>query len=354
MVQAAGIAASSVSFGTALVAICTAMTMIQEKKFTVMLGSICCASSCATLAGICVAVQWLYPWSPSQALVCNIVAGKISSILCNTSSISAEQLTRVNLTGCHVLDCSTVGSVLQFLYSRAMLVDEQARSTTLMKVIQVGIVGVLPFAAFTAAVSRGHVDETFGVCVSHYPVYVAVLFVLATATFSVLLIYKFTASLREHQARLATTDRKSGGGQARNDNLEQVARRNLFYSSIALGGTTSTMVYLLINDIVVDAFDPFNMAVENLIAIVDVTINITVICTCSTAYNIYVRENLRGLVADWQCLIGGYPEHSRCITLRERPIHRHPPNPRHSPPPCLSTFHSTARVPLCSNAKPYL
>ncbi|SPR01994.1 unnamed protein product (mitochondrion) [Plasmodiophora brassicae] len=189
MVQAAGIAASSVSFGTALVAICTAMTMIQEKKFTVMLGSICCASSCATLAGICVAVQWLYPWSPSQALVCNIVAGKISSILY----------------------CSTVGSVLQFLYSRAMLVDEQARSTTLMKVIQVGIVGVLPFAAFTAAVSRGHVDETFGVCVSHYPVYVAVLFVLATATFSVLLIYKFTASLREHQARLATTDRKSGG-----------------------------------------------------------------------------------------------------------------------------------------------
>lgn len=154
-----------------------------------------------------------------------------------------------------------------------------------MRVIQSGIISVVPFAVFTAAVSRGHVDEHYGVCVPYYPVYVVIMFVLAAFTFSVLLIYKFTTSLREHQARMAKSDESSGAGQARNERLETIAHRNLTFSTIALMATTSTMMYLLINDIVFGSFDTLHMAIENLMGVIDVTINLAVVCTCSTAYH---------------------------------------------------------------------
>lgn len=162
--------------------------------------------------------------------------------------------------------------------------DETAGSTPLMKLIQIGIIGVIPFAIVMSALSSGGVDETYGMCVLYEPVYMAVLMVVATATFSVLLIYKFTMSLREHQARMTSPSEKGAGTHARNDKLAQIARRNLFFSSIALGGTTSTMVCLLVNDILFPPYDPLHMAIENLVGSIDVAINITVICTCSTAY----------------------------------------------------------------------
>lgn len=164
------------------------------------------------------------------------------------------------------------------------MVDDQARSTPLMKMIQLGIVSVVPFAIFTAAVSQGRVVDDLGVCVGYYPVYVAVLIVMAVVGFSALLIYKFTTSLREHQARMALPNEKlSAGDQTRNKRMETLARRNLFFSSIALGSTLSTMTYLLIDDLAYPTFAPLHMAIVNLIGIVDVAINCLVICTCSNA-----------------------------------------------------------------------
>lgn len=156
--------------------------------------------------------------------------------------------------------------------------------------IQVGIISVVPFGAFSAAVSTGQVDNTF--CVSNFPLYLAAMFVMAAFAFSALLIYKFTSSLREHQARIAssTSGKSSAGHQARSDSLEQIARRNLFYSVIALGATTSTMIYLLLNDIMFAAFDPFHQAIENFLGLIDVAINITVVCTCSNVYVTLHRE----------------------------------------------------------------
>ncbi|CEO94628.1 7TM GPCR serpentine receptor class x (Srx) domain-containing protein [Plasmodiophora brassicae] len=208
--------------------------MIQERKITLMLASIFGATFCSSIE------------------LCNAVAGGILSFSYTMA----------------------VGSVLQFLYCRALLVDEKAASTKLMKMIQFGILGVVPFAVFAGVTSTGQVNETYRMCVPRNPVYVAALIVLASATFSFLLIYKFATSLREHQARMASqSDRRSADANARNDRLEQVARRNLFFSSIALGFTTSTMVCLLINDIVFPPYDPLHMAIENLIGVVDVSIN---------------------------------------------------------------------------------
>ncbi|XXQ30287.1 G-protein coupled receptors family 1 profile domain-containing protein [Plasmodiophora brassicae] len=259
---AIGIGGSLLAISSFLVAVCATATIIQGGKITLMTGSILSTSSSACIAAICVAVQWLYPWASSQAHLCDVVAGGLLSFFY----------------------CATIGSVLQFLYCRALLVDEHARSTLLMRVIQSGIISVVPFAVFTAAVSRGHVDEHYGVCVPYYPVYVVIMFVLAAFTFSVLLIYKFTTSLREHQARMAKSDESSGAGQARNERLETIAHRNLTFSTIALMATTSTMMYLLINDIVFGSFDTLHMAIENLMGVIDVTINLAVVCTCSTAW----------------------------------------------------------------------
>ncbi|SPQ93109.1 unnamed protein product (mitochondrion) [Plasmodiophora brassicae] len=254
--SAAGIGGTALATCAFLTSLCTVVTMIQERKITLMLASIFGATFCSSIGATCVAVMWwLYSWSSSQAELCNAVAGGILSFSYTMA----------------------VGSVLQFLYCRALLVDEKAASTKLMKMIQFGILGVVPFAVFAGVTSTGQVNETYRI-----------------ATFSFLLIYKFATSLREHQARMASqSDRRSADANARNDRLEQVARRNLFFSSIALGFTTSTMVCLLINDIVFPPYDPLHMAIENLIGVVDVSINCIVICTCS---NVWIPSSLKAKI----------------------------------------------------------
>ncbi|SPQ93128.1 unnamed protein product (mitochondrion) [Plasmodiophora brassicae] len=275
MASAVGIGGTVVATCAFLAALCTVVTMIQERKVTLMLASIFGATFCSGICGVCVAVMWhLYSWSPSQADMCNVLAGGILSFFYTMA----------------------VGSVLQFLYCRALLVDEKAASTKFMKLVQLAILGVFPFAIFNGVTSNGQVNDTYRICVPSNPVYVAALIVLASATFSVLLIYKFTTSLREHPARMASP--QSGAGvHARNDRLEQIARRNLFFSSIALGFTTSTMVCLLINSIVFPPFDPLHMAIENLIGIVDVSINCIVICTCS---NVWIPSALKAKITTMQ------------------------------------------------------
>lgn len=83
MSLATGTLAIVVALASFLIVICTAATMFQEGKTTIMVGSILSAAFCALVGAVGVTLQWLYRWSPSQSVPCDIVAGRIVSFFCN-------------------------------------------------------------------------------------------------------------------------------------------------------------------------------------------------------------------------------------------------------------------------------
>lgn len=79
---AIGIAGGALGLSTIAVVLCTAVTVIREGKVSVLVGSIWSTAFCACMAGTCTALQWVYPWAPSQARACETLAGVVG-FFCN-------------------------------------------------------------------------------------------------------------------------------------------------------------------------------------------------------------------------------------------------------------------------------
>ncbi|SPQ98970.1 unnamed protein product (mitochondrion) [Plasmodiophora brassicae] len=255
----AGTACAIVACGAALVAVCTGITVARTERATTILWTILGTSSITAVTKALVATQWLFRFTAADTILCAVVAQSVPFFY-----------------------CVSVAFVLQFLHARALLVDEQSASSWLMRLIQLGILSCVPFGAVFGAVTETeiYISEEGGPCLTYYPFYIVALLFLAASFLTTLLIRKFTTAVHAH---IQTMHAASHSAQLQSK-YRSMAVKNMVASSIALSCTMTTLLYIVIEDLIAPRFEPVSTAIKNTICAFELSINLIVVCSCSLSW----------------------------------------------------------------------
>lgn len=185
---------------------------------------------------------------------------------------------------------------MQFLHARASIVDENASSSWLMRLIQVAISGIVPYTILGAIVVTSSIDAELGLCIRYYPVYLPILLTVSALALSSLLMYKFVSAINDH-VRIIEIDRATSPQRAMSPSIDYhaIARRNLVASTVAMSCTISTMALIVVADLAfASAAAPDVGAIEDMVGTVDLVVNCLALCTCTT---IWMPDELRALLS---------------------------------------------------------
>ncbi|SPR00772.1 unnamed protein product (mitochondrion) [Plasmodiophora brassicae] len=247
---AGGIAIAALSI-TLAVSACSLFTIARTRSAPTIVWCILGTSICTSMVHLSLTVHYTYPWTLNDGVLCSIVSRSVTWFY-----------------------CMSVAFVVQFLHARAQVVDEDASSTLLMKVIQAGILGVIPLALVGVIGTQSYIDTDHGLCLPYYPIYVPALLTIAVVAMSSLLTFKFVSAIRHHNEII---DMEQPAVGIATIDYRKIARQNLLSSSIAMSCTTATMAFVLINDIIFTRTPAFIMTIEDTVGVIDLTINYLIV-----------------------------------------------------------------------------
>ncbi|SPQ95167.1 unnamed protein product (mitochondrion) [Plasmodiophora brassicae] len=260
---ASAVSAALVSVQFALLA-CVSVTVWRTglRKANGVLRCQFAASLFATISSTSILLEYSVPWTPDMNPLWCELNGKA------TSFFYAWEFT----------------FVLQFLLERLKCVQPDASESLFVKVMQLGIIGIIPVAFGIMPVIHGTMVFPGAVCILSGPTSVFALFDTASIVVSGILVSRFHWAVVEVSRRRRELQPMTNNTGYSPETLYRMAIKNAVSSIVALGCTVTTFtIYLVVNVAVVDWLTSWAILGE-LCGLIDMLVNVLVLFLCSTKW----------------------------------------------------------------------
>ncbi|CEO98259.1 unnamed protein product (mitochondrion) [Plasmodiophora brassicae] len=257
---ASAVSAPLVSVQFALL-VCVSVTVWRTglRKATGVLRCQFGASLFATISSTSILLQYSVPWTPDM-----------NPLWCELNSRATPFFYAWEFT-----------FVLQFLLERLKCVQPDAAQSLVVKVLQLGIIGIIPVAFGIMPVIRGTMVFPGAVCIASAPTSVFALFDTASIVVSGILISRFHWAVVEVSRRRRELQPVTNNTGYSPESLYRMATRNAVSSIVAMSCTVTTFtIYLVVNVAVVDRLTSWAIVAE-LCGLIDMLVNVLVLFMCS-------------------------------------------------------------------------